>query len=279
MPDKLKLMCILAHPDDESLGLGGILAGYAAAGVETTLVTATRGERGWTGPESEYPGPEALGRLRTAELQAAAAVLGLQEVAILDYMDGDLDQADPAEVITRIVLLIRRIRPQVVVTFDPNGAYGHPDHIAISQFATAAIVAAADAAYLPDSGLPHTVSKLYYMVSTRASMMAYQSVIGELVMQVDGVERRNVAWEDWAITTRIDTRAYWPQVWQAVSCHRSQIPAFEELGRLPAERQVELWGTQHFYRAFSLVNGGRQLETDLFAGLRTNPHPPAGGVR
>ena len=76
------------------MGLGGILASYAAAGVETTLITATRGERGWTGPEEEYPGPDALGRLRTAELDAAAAVLGLQEVAFLDYMDGDLDQAN-----------------------------------------------------------------------------------------------------------------------------------------------------------------------------------------
>ena len=279
MPDKMKLMCILAHPDDESLGLGGILAGYAAAGVETTLITATRGERGWTGPEDEYPGPEALGQLRTAELNAAAAVLGIQEVTFLDYMDGDLDQADPAEVISRIVPHLRRIRPQVVVTFDPNGSYGHPDHIAISQSATAAIVAAAGGTYRPESGPPHTVSKLYYMASTRASMMAYQSVMGDLVMQVDGVDRRDVAWEDWAITTRIDTRAHWRQVWQAVSCHRSQIPAFEELGRLTDEHQAELWGTQHLYRAFSLVNGGRQLETDLFAGLRAHSNPPAGGAQ
>ena len=275
MPDKLKLMCILAHPDDESLGVGGTLAKYAATGVETFLVTATRGERGWTGPEAEYPGPKALGRVRTVELISAAAVLGLQEVVYLDYMDGDLDQAGPAEVIARITTHLRRIRPQVVVTFDPHGAYGHPDHIAISQFATAAIVAATDADYLPDLGSPHRVSKLYYMASTRTGMQSYQSVFGDLIMQIDGVERRDVAWEDWAITTRIDTRAYWPQVWQAVSCHHSQLPAYEALGRLPAERQADLWGAQHFYRAFSLVNGGRQLETDLFAGLRTNSHLPA----
>jgi len=277
MPDKLNLMCILAHPDDESLGLGGILASYAAAGVETTLITATRGEKGWTGPEEEYPGPEALGQLRAAELKAAAAVLGIRQVFFLDYIDGELDQADPAEVISRIVPQLRRIRPQVVVTFDPNGAYGHPDHIAISQSATAAIVAAADGTYRTESGPPHTVSKLYYMVSTRASTTAYQSVMGELVMRVDGVDRREVAWEDWAITTRIDTRDYWPQVWQAISNHRSQIPAFDELGRLTDERQAELWGTQYFYRAFSLVNGGRQLENDLFAGLRTHSQPPLGG--
>ncbi len=276
MPDSLKLMCILAHPDDESLGLGGILASYAAAGVETSLVTATRGERGWTGPVDEYPGPEALGQLRTAELKEAALILGIQEVVFLNYMDGDLDQADPAELIATLVTHLRRLRPQVAITFDPNGAYGHPDHIAISQSATAATVAAASGTYRPELGPPHTVSKLYYMVSTRASTMAYQSVMGELLMQVDGVERREVPWEEWAITTVIDTRAYWSQVWQAVSCHRSQLSAFEELGQLPAERQIEIWGTHHLYRAFSLVNGGRQLETDLFTGLRNDSHLPAG---
>jgi LmbE family N-acetylglucosaminyl deacetylase len=275
MPDSFKLMCILAHPDDESLGLGGILAGYAAAGVETSLITATRGEKGWTGPEEEYPGKEALGLLRTAELEAAAAILGIQEVIFLDYMDGELDQVDPAEVMARLVTQLRRFRPQVVVTFDPNGAYGHPDHIAISQSATAAIVAAANGAWRPESGPAHTVSKLYYMISTRESMMAYKAIMGDLVMVVDGIERRDVAWEEWAITTVVDTRDYWSQVWQAVSCHRSQLPAFEELGRLPVEEQIALWGTHHFYRVFSLVNGGRQVETDLFAGLRADSGPPA----
>src|SRR5713101_5857958 len=99
MTNKLKLMCILAHPDDESLGNGGILARYAAEGVETYLVTATRGERGWFGDESEYPGAKALGKIREAELLAAAAVLGLHRVEFLDYPDGELDQARPAEVI------------------------------------------------------------------------------------------------------------------------------------------------------------------------------------
>ena len=91
MNNSLKLMCILAHPDDESLGMGGILARYAAEGIETYLVTATRGERGWTGPASENPGLTTLGQIREAELKAAAQVLGIKEVVILDYIDGDLD--------------------------------------------------------------------------------------------------------------------------------------------------------------------------------------------
>src|SRR5262245_48764454 len=127
----LRLMAVLAHPDDESLGFGGTLARYAAEGVETYLVTATRGEHGWFGDPAEYPGPEALGRIREAELQAAANVLKLCEIRFLDYIDGDLDKADPREAVAKIVGHLRRVRPDVVLTFDPNGAYGHPDHIAI----------------------------------------------------------------------------------------------------------------------------------------------------
>jgi LmbE family N-acetylglucosaminyl deacetylase len=164
MTDQLKLMCVLAHPDDESLGNGGVHAKYAAEGVETYLVTATRGERGWFGDEAEYPGLEALGKIREAELLAAASVLGIHRVEFLDYIDGELDQAHPAEVIAKIVGHLRRIQPQVVITFGPDGGYGHPDHIAICQFATAAIVEAASATSLYHRDLaPHCVSKLYYM--------------------------------------------------------------------------------------------------------------------
>ena len=111
MSDALKLMCVLAHPDDESLGNGGILAKYAAEGIKTYLVTATRGERGWFGDEREYPGPEALGKLRENELLDAAEMLDIGYVDFLDYIDGDLDQAHPAEVIAKIVGHIRHVRP------------------------------------------------------------------------------------------------------------------------------------------------------------------------
>ena len=87
---KLKLMCILAHPDDESLGTGGTLAKYAAEGVETYLVTATRGEHGWWGEEKDYPGPSELGKTREGELLAAAETLGVREVNFLNYIDNSL---------------------------------------------------------------------------------------------------------------------------------------------------------------------------------------------
>lgn len=269
MTNRLKLMCILAHPDDESLGNGGILAKYASEGVETYLVTATRGERGWFGDERDYPGVEALGKIREAELLAAASVLGIHSVDFLDYIDGDLDQANPAEAIAKIVGHIRRVKPDVVVTFGPDGAYGHPDHIAISQFTTAAIVEAANtlSLYL-NSQAPHTVSKLYYMASTHQLGVAYQAVFGDLIMHVDGHERRGVGWPDWSITTRIDTKDFSQTVWKAILCHESQLVVYRQLEHAPKEHQKELWHTQTYYRAFSLVNGGRKVERDLFEGLR-----------
>src|SRR5579871_180794 len=174
MSEPLKLMCVLAHPDDESLGMGGVLAKYAAEGVETYLITATRGERGWQDDPADNPGLAALGKLREGELRAAASVLGLKEVCLLDYIDGDLDQADPAQAIGKIVTHIRRVRPHVVLTFGPDGAYGHTDHIAISQFTTAAALRAADANYHDDAGCPpHSVSKLYYMAETQTTVDQY----------------------------------------------------------------------------------------------------------
>lgn len=269
MKQPLKLMCILAHPDDESMGTGGILARYAGEGVATYLVTATRGQRGWFGPEADYPGPEALGRIREAELCAAVNVLGLQDIAILNYMDGELDQAPPAQIIGKLVKIIRQKRPHVVVTFDPNGSYGHPDHIAISQFTAAAIVAAASPVYpAAREWAPHQVAKLYYLVETYENMRVYEEAFGELIMEVDGQPRSTVGWEPWAITTRVNTTAYRKQVWQAIACHRSQLPSFESLAQLDNRFHQKLWQNQAFYRVFSLVNGGRQVEDDLFAGLR-----------
>jgi LmbE family N-acetylglucosaminyl deacetylase len=269
MTDTLKLMAVLAHPDDESLGSGGILAKYAAEGIETSLVTATRGERGWLGDEGKYPGLEALGRRREAEFRAAAEVLAIRSVDLLGYLDGELDQAHPAEAVAKIVGHLRRVKPDVVVTFGPDGSYGHPDHIAISQLTTAAIIEAAstNSLYYRDLA-PHSVAKLYFMAPTRNLLDVYQFVFGDLVMQIDGAERRGAGWPEWQITTRIDTWAYWRTIWKAVCCHRTQLPAYHLLEGLPEEQHKALWGCQTFYRAFSLVNGGRTVEHDVFEGLR-----------
>ena len=180
MTNKLKLMCVLAHPDDESLGMGGTLAKYASQSTETYLVTATRGGRGRFGEGEVSPGLDVVGQMREAELLAAAEELGIREVRFLDYIDGDLDQADPREAMARIAAHLRRVKPQVVITFGPEGAYGHPDHIAISQFTTAAVACAADPNYSTQGERPtpaetHQVSKFYFMAWSKERWAAYQA--------------------------------------------------------------------------------------------------------
>ena len=269
-----RLMAILAHPDDESLGVGGTLAKYAAEGAEVFLLTATRGEsgryRGLPPGHKQHPGPTELGTIREAELRAAASVLGVREVSLLDYRDQQLDRATATEAIARIVAELRRVRPDVVLTFGPDGAYGHPDHIDISQVPAAALVAAATPAQRRDGTLdspPHAVSKLYYIAWLASAWAAYQAAFKKLVSTVDGVERQAVPWAEWSITTAIDTRAFTSTVWRAVSCHESQVAGYRGLHDLSTEQLDMMWGRQTFYRVFSTVNGGRALETDLFEGI------------
>lgn len=260
---RLRLLCVTAHPDDESMAMGGTLARYAAEGVETHVLCATRGERGRYRDNSDHPGPEALGRIREAELRAAARELGVRSVQFLDYVDGELDQADPAKAGEQIAAQIRRLRPHVVLTFGPDGLYGHPDHIAISQLTTAAVLRAACAG----SGA-HRVAKLYYLAWSESALDAFESAYKPVTSRVDGVMRRSTPWRDWIITTSLDTRPWWPTVWRAVRCHVSQIDSFNRLAQCsPAEHEA-VWGSQQWYRALSLVNGGREIESDLFAGLR-----------
>ena len=252
-------MCVLAHPDDESLGTGGILAKYSTDGVETFVVTATRGERGRFDDKGTRPGPDIVGRTRDAELRAAAHELGVREVIVLDYLDGELDRVDSAEASETIANHIRRLRPHVIVTFDPFGAYGHPDHIAISQLTAAAIARAADS---------HRVSKFYYFVNGERKWAAYQAAFKTLTSTVDGALRAAMAWPDWAITTQIDARDSWRIVWRAVQCHKTQMSIYKNVASLTEDDQKVIWGTGELYRVFSLVNGGRGRETDLFEGLR-----------
>lgn len=279
LPRPLRMLCVFAHPDDESLGMGATIARYAAEGVHVHLLCATRGERGRFGDGDHKPSLDVVGRTRVRELHNAARVLGVRGVSFLNYVDGELDLAPPAHIIQRIAQEIRLCKPEVVVTFAPDGAYGHPDHIAISQFTTAAVPAAADASFgwgdgWTMQGPTHRVSKLYYLAWGKEKWDAYQTALKRLVSRVDGVERQASPWPDWAITTRVDANRYWRRAWQAVCCHRTQMSIYRNLETLPAHVHEDLWGRQEFYRAFSLVNGGRALETDLFAGLRTQDEAP-----
>jgi LmbE family N-acetylglucosaminyl deacetylase len=270
MPTNLKLLVIFAHPDDESMGMGGTLAKYAAEGVETYYVCASRGERGWFGSEETNPGLERLGEIRTQELENAVKELGMRGLYFLDYVDGDVDKAKHAEVIDKIVTRIRRIQPQVIVTFPPDGNYGHPDHIAIGQFTNAAIVCAADGSYQDSENLPaHRTSKLYYMVDGESFINLIAPFMGEMTFPVDDQLRGEVAWKDWMITTKIEMAEHCHAAWRAIQCHQSQLATLGALAEMHEEAATAVLAMQGtFFRAFSLVNSGREVESDLFTGIR-----------
>jgi len=180
-----------------------------------------------------------------------------------------VDQADPEEIIGKLVSHIRRIKPQVVVSFGPEGAYGHPDHIALSQFTNGGLVCAADRNFVDvNVQSPHRVLKFYYMVDSLDIVGAANAAFGGISMDVDGVTRHHVGWEDWQITTRLDNREHLDKVQKAIHCHKSQLPGYGPIAEWSLAELEPIFGTGSFYRAFSLVNGGRKTENDLFEGLR-----------
>jgi LmbE family N-acetylglucosaminyl deacetylase len=177
--DKIKtLLFVGAHPDDETFGIGGTLAQYAAAGVKVYYACATRGEVGSADAES-MKGFTSVGDMRWSELECAARVLGLAGVAHLGYRDsgmaGSPDNQNPASLAAapleqaagRVVKVIREFKPQVVITHDPLGGYRHPDHIAVNRATVAAFKAAGDPALYPEAGPAFAPQKLYYNVFPR----------------------------------------------------------------------------------------------------------------
>jgi LmbE family N-acetylglucosaminyl deacetylase len=169
-----KLLGLFAHPDDETFCAGGTLAKFAAAGWETMVVSATRGQAGQI-HDARVATRRTLGQVRERELRSACAHLGVQHVRCFDYMDGSLEQSDRHELIGRVVATIRDFRPDVVITFGADGAYGHPDHIAMSSITTEAWSVAADSTRFPEqlaAGLaPHRPTSLYHSHFPRSRLL------------------------------------------------------------------------------------------------------------
>lgn len=167
------LLAVLAHPDDETFGMGGTLARYAHQGVKVYLACATRGEVGEMDPRY-MQGFSSIGERRESELRCAAEKLGLSEVFFFDYRDsgmpGSPDNTHPQalafqpldQVAADVVHLIRLLKPQVVLTFDPIGGYRHPDHIAIHQATVRAFELARDASFSPGDGTPFQPQRLFF---------------------------------------------------------------------------------------------------------------------
>jgi LmbE family N-acetylglucosaminyl deacetylase len=284
------LMAVFAHPDDESFGIGGTLARYGAdPGVCVVLVCATRGEAGEIS-KPELATPEHLGEVRERELRCASDALGIDKLYFLDYRDSgmagtpenqdprSLAMADADEVVGRIVAHIRRERPDVVITFDENGGYGHPDHIAIHYHTEAAFAAAADPNRYPqqiEAGwAPHQAKKLYFTAIPRRFFRDVVAKMGELGIEIPDRYRERlengIGLADDACTTDIYVREFWDAKRAAFQCHATQLNPDSVFSALPPEIMRELQAWECFQLAESFV-GPDADNHDLLTGLRPIP--------
>ncbi|HZS90648.1 MAG TPA: PIG-L family deacetylase [Chloroflexota bacterium] len=270
------LLGVFAHPDDEAT-LAGPMRRYHDQGVRTALICATRGEEGEIS-DPALATRETLGRVREQELREAARIIPIDDLTFLDYHDGHLADADPGEATGRIVRQIRRLRPQVIVTFDTNGGYGHRDHIAIHHLTLAAFRQAGDARAYPeqrDEGLrPYQPRKLYYVAFPRSLMrrMMERVLAAQPTRQLFGsvatIPPEEMGTEDERITTAIplDDGLYAVRD-AALQAHRTQMNPNGPFANVPPDVMRQIWGTAYFVRAIPAPGPGDALEDDLFAGL------------
>lgn len=274
------LLAVFAHPDDETFGTGGTLAHYATNGTRVALVCATRGEVGEIADPS-LATPETLGEVREAELDCAARMMGVQEIIFLGYRDsgmaGTPENRDPrafinapAEaVVSRLVGIIRRIRPQVVVTFEPGGVYGHPDHIAAHRHAVAAFHAAADPAQFPEQGPVWQADRLFYSAFPLSMFRALRdalNLMGQDTGDLDRFEEAGGGWPDEKIQVALDVGDQIEAKWSALNCHRTQFGPDNLFRRVPEEMAKRAIGVEHFALAWPQPEPGARFD-DLFAGL------------
>jgi LmbE family N-acetylglucosaminyl deacetylase len=278
------LLSVLAHPDDESFGMGGTLAKYAQAGTEVHLICATRGEAGEVDPEY-LEGFSSIGQLRESELFCAVDKLGIQEVHLLGYRDsgmsGSADNNNPEalvnaplnQVAEEIAELIRRIKPQVIITFDPVGGYRHPDHIYIHKAATKAFYLAGDPSY-KSSYPPHSPGKLYYHTISRRFIrfnVRLLKLLGKDPSKYGknkDIDLTQMAVDGFPVHARINYSEYKDKKAAAASCHASQ-------GGHGLTRRVMRWlawlmgarSVDQFMQAFPEPNTGDQVISDLFTGI------------
>lgn len=225
----------LAHPDDESFAAAGTIARAVARGTHVTILSATRGERG----ESAIAGvdsPETLAAIREQELRTAMAVLGVSDIRFLGYWDSGMEGTpandDPrafvrvsrAEVVIRLVVQIRGLRPAIVVTFGEDGGYGHPDHVAIHHATVEAIRLAAEADYRPELGEPWRVGALYHTAAPRELLLEYAARNDGPFRHLSEEARQRMGTPDAEITTRIHVAPLLPTKAAAILAHRSQVP-------------------------------------------------------
>jgi mycothiol S-conjugate amidase len=288
MDSPLSLLSVHAHPDDEASKGAGTVAKYHADGVHTALVCCTGGEAGdILNPEMDSPEVrERLTEVRKEELAAATAIIGYDEVVMLDYRDSGMPetehnehpdcfaQADFREALGRLVTIIRRTKPQVILTYgDDQRGYPHPDHLRVHDISVAAFDAAGDPDSFPWAGPPWQPLKMYYNVWSRKRFEAMHNKFLELGLESpfgdDWMERmkRRPDHEE-RITTSIDIYGFQDARRDALLAHKTQVdPNSRFWFGLPPEVQREIHPYEDYIRARSLVDADLP-EEDLFAGVR-----------
>jgi mycothiol conjugate amidase Mca len=282
MPENLTLMAVHAHPDDEAISTGGVLARYADEGLRTVLVTCTGGEVGEIADPS-LATPENLAEVRKRELRTAVEILTVGQLYLLGYRDsgmvGTADNDHPAsfhragleEATGKLVALIRRERPQVLVTYDDNGFYGHPDHIKANRITVAAFEAAADPARYPEAGPPWQPLKLYYVAIPRSALETFGRLMREAGIEPpsDLLEEQDPPFgtPDELVTTYVDVSQQVERKHRALLAHATQMGPEVFFAKLPASLFNVVFGIETFQLVKSLVAAPKE-EDDLFAGLR-----------
>ncbi|MCA1712093.1 MAG: N-acetyl-1-D-myo-inositol-2-amino-2-deoxy-alpha-D-glucopyranoside deacetylase [Actinobacteria bacterium] len=289
-----RLLLVHAHPDDETIGTGATMARYAAQNALVTLVTCTLGEEGEVlVPELEHLAADrddALGSHRIGELAAACEALGVRDHRFLGgpgrWRDSGMMgnpsnerpecfwRADRDDAVRELVAVVREVRPQVVITYDENGGYGHPDHIQAHRVAVAAFDAAGDASYAPDLGIPWQPAKLYHSAIPKSVL---QSGIDQLKASgasnffgVDSAEDLPFGVADEVVTTEIDARDWLEHKTAAMRAHRTQIEVDGPFFALSNHIGQRAFGVEHYVLARGEKGnsaGPQGREDDLFAGV------------
>lgn len=266
----LRLLAAFAHPDDEGFGSGGTLAMLAARGARVTLVCGTNGDVGEIS-DPALATPDTLAQVRQQELRDAMAVTGVADIRFLNYRDSgmagtddnqhpnSLHQADPGKVVQALLDIIRETQPDIVITHDPSGGYGHPDHRAMCRHATAACLEAVEMQYAPQA-------RLYYVCFPRSNFQRMWHKMVEMNITPPFANRDidKVGTPDDEVTTVLDISPYVDIKIESLNCHRTQISSDGPFAQLPREMMREIMGTEYYTL---VMPENRGPEADLLASL------------
>ena len=280
----LRLLACFAHPDDEAFPVGGVLAEQAGRGVEVRLITTTLGEEGEIRQEGSAT-RQTLGRIRRVELSCAVRALGLRSHEVLDYRDSGMAgwesnnhprafiNASEIEVVERLTLEIRRFRPQVVLTFEPGGLYGHPDHIAICRHTSKAFNLAADPEAFPrqlaDGLKPHAAQRLFYSARPQGFRLEWATALRNegINFPLPSPEQEDQGVPPKAIHLEMDVSAHLETKMACILCHRTQVAPDWPYHRVPRAVSARILGREYYIRAFPEVSEGEVVPRDFFQGI------------